>query len=100
MTTATAATAADVRPGAAVQPTGPTAPTAPTARTTSGTTSGKAPAPGPRRTRLPAAVASHRPVLPALATVLLVCVPAHRAPGGGATLADAASGVLVVCCAA
>ncbi len=97
---ATAATAADVRCGAAVQPTEPAAPTALTAY---GTAYGEAPAPGPRRTRLPAAVASHLPVLPALATVLLVCVPAHRAPGGGgagATLADAASGVLVVCCAA
>ncbi|WP_101257454.1 O-antigen ligase family protein [Streptomyces barkulensis] len=53
--------------------------------------------------RLAKAVAAHRPVLPALATVVLVCVPAYREPGGGGagpTLADAASGVLVVYCAA
>ncbi|MFH0241521.1 O-antigen ligase family protein [Streptomyces sp. HK10] len=58
------------------------------------------PHPGPRRARLLEAAAAHRPALPALATVLLVCVPTYRGPGAGPTLADAASGALVVCCAA
>ncbi|GAA2424010.1 O-antigen ligase family protein [Streptomyces macrosporus] len=75
---------------------------------TSATTAITAPAPpaegrtrqGPRDL-----AAAHWPVLPALATVLLVCVPVpDRAPAdaagaGGATLADAASAVLVGCCA-
>ncbi|WP_372445103.1 O-antigen ligase family protein [Streptomyces verrucosisporus] len=90
MTTATTVNAAGT---ATAQPAGPTGPGAPV----------RAPAPGPRGTRPAKAAAAHGPVLPALATVLLVCVPAYREPGGGGagpTLADAASGVLVVCCAA
>ncbi|MDG9704675.1 O-antigen ligase [Streptomyces sp. DH37] len=54
----------------------------------------------PPAARVRERAAAHWPVLPALATVLLVCVPAHHPPGGsgaGATLADAASGILVVC---
>jgi len=49
-------------------------------------------------------LADHWPVLPALAAVVLLCVPAAPGPGGGGggvhvTPADAASAVLVLCCA-
>lgn len=77
---------------------------------TSATTAITAPGPLPEdRTRQAARgrvrdlAAVHWPVLPALATVLLVCVPpvAHDPAdaGGGVTVADAASAVLVGCCA-
>ncbi|WP_233221200.1 O-antigen ligase family protein [Streptomyces carminius] len=65
---------------------------------------GSTPAGAPGRLR--AAAAAHWPVLPVLATVALVCVPAGTGPapapgtaGTGATAADAASGLLVLCCA-
>ncbi|MFP8964885.1 hypothetical protein ACLIYP_30630, partial [Streptomyces nanhaiensis] len=86
MTTATTVDAADVRPGAAVQP--PESAAGPAPESAAGpapeSAAGPAapvrvPAAGTRGTRLSAAMASHRTALPALATVLLVCVPAHRA---------------------
>ncbi|MEV0369169.1 O-antigen ligase family protein [Streptomyces sp. NPDC050636] len=52
--------------------------------------------------RAGASAARYAPLVPAVATVLLLCVPADRgdvAAAGKITPADAASAVLVVCCA-